>query len=250
MLTFAMKALRVSLLTLLALGAAAVTGRSVEAAGSTIPSLPALPAAWQTKLAALVPKPGQVVQLMEQRPSLTLVELQRRVTTVGGSREALSAVMASVQKGDRPVYDERLGISREEFQQYLVFQPVLTPIGRSLKLPLTREGNRLRLGDAPGLGGALRGLTLDLLTGELRTPEGFSGRPRLVSASNAPDRSIDIRGGFVWLVKGTNPSTQNALDGQLQLLQLPGSQIILSYSRTSILGGRISEGAVILRYSR
>ncbi|GBF08235.1 hypothetical protein DAERI_270009 [Deinococcus aerius] len=71
-----------------------------------------------------------------------------------------------------------------------------------------------------------------------------------MSASNAPDRSIDIRGGFVWSVKGNNPSTQNALDGQLQLLQLPGSQIILSYSRTSILGGRISEGAVILRYSR
>ncbi|WP_245558009.1 hypothetical protein [Deinococcus apachensis] len=247
-----MKALRVSLLTLITLGGAAVTGRPVEAAGTTIPSLPALPAAWQAKLAGLAPKPGQVVQLMEQRPSLALVGLQQRVTIAGGSREALSAVMASVQKGDRPAYDERLNISREEFQQYLVFQPVLTPSGRSLKLPVTREGNRLKFGDVPGLRGVLRGLTLDLVTGELRTPEGFTGKPRLVTASTAPDRSIDIRGGFVWSVKGTNPATQNALDGQLQLLQLPGSQVILSYSRTSILHGRISEGdgPVILRYSR
>lgn len=246
MLTLAMKALRFSLLTLLALGGVAVTGHPVEAA----PGVPTLPAGWQARLAALVPQPGQAVQIMEQRPSVTLVELQQRVTIAGGSRDALLGVMASVQRGDRPSYDERLGITREEFQQYLVFQPVLVPSGRSLRLPLTRDGNRLRFGDAPGLGGVLRGLVLDLGTGELRAPEGFTGRPRIVSASTAPDRPLDIRGGFVWTVKGTNPATQNAVDGQLQLLQLPGSQVILSYSRLSILGGPITEGAVILRFSR
>lgn len=241
-----MKALRLSFLTLVALSGAGVLGRPGEAAAGLTP----LPAGWQARLSALVPQPGQVAQLMEQRASMTIVELQQRVTTVGGSRDALRAVMASVQKGDRPSYDERLGISREEFQQYVVFQPVLSPSGKSLKLPVSRDGNRLKFGDAPGLGGVLRGLVLDLGTGELRVPEGFSGRPRSVSASTAPDRTLDIRGGFVWTVKGTNPATQNAVDGNLQLLQLPGGQVILSYSRLSILGGPISQGAVVLRYSR
>ncbi|ABF46376.1 hypothetical protein Dgeo_2082 [Deinococcus geothermalis DSM 11300] len=241
-----MKALRAALLTLLVLGGAAVTSTPVGAASS----VENLPAGWQSKLAALVPQPGQLVQLMERRSSLAFVELQQRVAMAGGSRDALRAVMLSVAKGEAPTYDERLGISRQEFQQYVVFQPTLVATGRSLKLPLTRDGNRLKFGDAPGLNGVLRGLVLDLGTGELRTPEGFGTRPRAVVPSTAPDRTLDIRGGFEWTVKGNSPVTQNGISGQLQILQLGGSQVILSYSRLSMLHGTIDQGGVILGYTR
>lgn len=225
---------------------AGVAFASLALAGTT--SLPG--SGWMAKLAALLPQPGQVVQLMEQRPNLTLVELQRRVTLRGGSPDALKAVIASAAKGQRPSYDERLGIPRAEFERYLVFQPVLTPTGKVVKLPLTREGNRLRFGDAPALGGVLRGLVLDLGTGELRTPEGFVTKPRPITPSEAPDRTLDIRGGYEWVVKGNSPVTQNGVNGQLQLLHLTGGQVVFSYYRLSMMRGTIQEGGVIFGYSR
>lgn len=245
MLAFGMRAARLPLSPLFAL-AGTVLG-TLAVAGTT--SLPA-PGWSMAKLAGLLPQPGQVVQLLGQRPSLTLVELQRQVTRAGGSPDALRAVMVSAAKGQKPSYDERLGISRVEFERYLVFQPVLVPTGKSVKLPLTREGTRLRFGDVPGLGGVLRGLVLDLATGELRTPEGFATKPRPVPASNAPDRTLDIRGGLEWAVKGNSPVTQNGVNGQLQLLQLAGGQVIFSYYRLSMLHGTINEGGVTLSYTR
>ncbi|WP_264775470.1 hypothetical protein [Deinococcus aetherius] len=240
-----MRAARPSLQPLLAL-VALVTG-TLSVAGTA--SLPA-PGGWAARLGALLPQPGQIVQFMEQQPRLTLVELQRQVTRVGGSPDALRAVMVSAAKGEKPAYDERLGITRGEFERYLVFQPILSATGRVLKLPLSREGNRLRFGDAPGLGGVLRGLVLDLTTGELRTPEGFATRPRPVSVTTAPDRTLDIRGGFEWVIKGNSPVTQNGVNGQLQLLQLGGGQVIFSYYRLSMLHGIINEGGVIFGYTR
>ncbi|WP_245872806.1 hypothetical protein [Deinococcus planocerae] len=240
-----MVAPRLLLQPLLAL-AVTVTGTLALAGTASLPA----PGTWAAKLGALLPQPGQAVQLMEQRPRLTLVELQQRVTRVGGSPDALRAVMMSAAKGQKPTYDERLGLTREEFERYLVFQPVLATTGKVLKLPLTREGNRLRFGDAPGLGGVLRGLVLDLTTGELRTPEGFATKPRAILANTAPDRILDIRGGYEWVVKGNSPVTQNGVNGQLQLLQLTGGQVIFSYYRLSMLHGTIQEGGVVFGYTR
>lgn len=242
-----MKALRVSLFTLLTLGSAVLLERSSAAQGTTGA---ALPPGWQGKLAALVPQPGQSVQPMEQRSDLALVELQRRVTEVNGSRDALRSLMISFARGERPEYDERLGITREEFQRYLVFRPVLVPAGKPVRLNVARDGNLLKFGDAPGALGVLRGLVLDLGTAELRTPEGFASKPRALAASTAADRSIDIRGGFEWNVKGNNPVTQNGVKAQLQLLQLPGNQVVLIYYRFGMLRGVISEGRVIVGYDR
>ncbi|GAA5534624.1 MULTISPECIES: hypothetical protein [Deinococcus] len=240
-----MKALRAPLLTLLALGGGAMLDRTAAS-----PSVPALPVGWQGRLGALLPQPGQTVQLMEQRASLAFVELQQRVTTVGGSRDALRALMFSAAKGEPLEYDERLGITQEEFRRYVVFPSVLAPTGKTARLNVVREGNRLKFGDTPGLNGVLRGLVLDLGTGELHTPEGFGSKPRPVPPSTAPDRTIDIRGGFEWNVKGNSPVTQNGVKGQLQLLQLAGNQVILKYYRFSMLRGVTSEGSIILSYTR
>ncbi|WP_246580563.1 hypothetical protein [Deinococcus aestuarii] len=240
-----MRAARLPLQPLLAL-AVTVTGALALAGTASLPS----PGGWAARLGALLPQPGQIVQFMEQQPRLTLVALQQQVTRAGGSPDALRAVMVSAAKGQKPAYDERLGITRTEFERYLVFQPVLTATGKVLKLPLSREGNRLRFGDAPGLGGVLRGLVLDLTTGELRTPEGFATRPRPIPVSAAPDRTLDIRGGYEWVVKGNSPVTQNGVNGQLQLLQLAGGQVVFSYYRLSMMHGTIHEGGVIFGYTR
>lgn len=244
-----MQAVRISLLTLAALSGAALP----VVAAQTPASVPALAPGWPARMAALLPQPGQSVQLMELRASGLRLELPQRVAAIGGDREALRITLSKAARGEVPQYDQRLGISRQEFESYLVFEPSLVPNGKKLKLPLSREGTRLKFGDAPGLNGVLRGLVLDLSTGELRTPEGFSGRPRPFVAVSAQDRllerNLNVRSGFEWSFQGRNPYTQNGVNLTLQLLQLGNGQVILNCYHFGMLRGTTSEGRVILQYT-
>ncbi|WP_240741195.1 hypothetical protein [Deinococcus sp. Arct2-2] len=210
-----------------------------------------LPAGWQAKLVALLPQAGQVTQILERRSSLSLFELQRRVTNVGGSPDALRTVIVNVSQGKAPVYDARLGITQDEFKRYLVFQQSLAPSGKSLKLPVMRDNGRLSFGDAAGMNGVFKGVTIDLKTGELRVPEGFSTRPSAVppSIGTSADR-LDVKLGYQWNLRANDPVTQNGIRGQFTLILLNSGQIILSYDRFSMLRGRINEGELILGYAR
>jgi len=239
-----MKAAR-PLLPLLLTSLVAVVAHAATTQGST-----PLPAGWQAKLAALLPQAGQTTQILERRSSLSLFELQRRVTNVGGSPDALRTVIVTVSQGKAPVYDARLGITQDEFKRYLVFQQSLAPSGKTLKLPVTRDNVRLTFGDTAGMNGVLRGVSIDLKTGELRVPEGFSTRPSAVMPSTNPDRTLDVKLGYQWRVRANDPVTQNGVNGELTLLLLNSGQIILSYNRLSMLRGRIDEGELILGYTR
>lgn len=220
---------------------------ALTVAGTALPvaSSPPLPL---SRLAGLLPAVGEVAQVMRLETRLTIVDLQQRVIEVGGSPDALRTVLASKARGELPVYDARLGISKEEFGRYLAFQPVPIPTGKTVKMPVIREPSRVTLGDAPGLNGLLRGLSFDLKTGDLRVPEGFTFRPTTVQASSAPDRTVDIRGGYQWNLRGHNPDTQNGIRGQFNLYQLGSGQIMLTYKRTSLVRGVFNEGELILRY--
>lgn len=239
-----MKAAR-PLLSLLLTSLVAVVAHAAATQGSM-----QLPAGWQAKLASLLPQAGQVTQILERRSSLSLFELQRRVTNVGGSPDALRSVIDAVSQGKLPVYDARLGITKTEFKSYLVFQQSLAPSGKTLKLPVTRDNGRLTFGDAAGMNGVLKGVSIDLKTGELRVPEGFSTRPSAVTPSASPDRTLDVKLGYQWNVRANDPVTQNGVNGELTLLMLSSGQIILSYTRLSMLRGRIDEGELILGYTR
>lgn len=203
------------------------------------------------RIAALLPTPGQVAQVVKIGSRITSVDLQKRVIEAGGSRKALENVLAVISSGGTPTYDERLNISRAEFGKYLAFQPVILPTDRTLKLPVTRDASRLTFGDTAGLNGVLRGLTIDLHSAELRVPEGFAVYPVAGSASSAADRSIDIRSAYIWnLTPSYNAQTQNGINGKFSLYQLGNGQVLLIYKRTSMLRGVVSEGEMILSYTR
>lgn len=208
----------------------------------------ALPAGWPARLAALLPGPAQPASLMERRSSLAIIELSMQVVKVGGDPDALKEVMASAARGVTPTYNERLGISRTDFQRYISFQPKLEAV-RSLKLPVVRDANRVTFGDAPGLGGVLKGTSIDLHNGELSTPEGFSARPVYVPAGSG-NRDLDIRSGFQWKVLGNNLAQGNGVRGTFNLWQLGNGQVLLSYNRSSMIRNVTSMGEVIVSYTR
>lgn len=207
---------------------------------------------YAAKLSALLPATAQNTQVMKLESKLTIVNLQRLVLQKGGSPDALRVVMASAAKGEQPSYDSRLGISREEFGKYITFQPVFTSTGRTLKLAVVRDSGRVTFTDASG-NGLLRGVSIDLQSGELRVPEGFTFKPVVISVSNAPDRSIDIRSGFQWNLKGFNAETESGIHGQFSVYQLGDGQSVLSYTRRSSLIRGVfnnTESEIILKYAR
>jgi hypothetical protein len=177
------------------------------------------------------------------------VDLSLRVMNVGGDPQALNQVMASAQRGETPAYNERLGISKKEFLSYLVFQPTLAA-SRTIRLSVSRDSNRVSFGDAPGMNGMLKGVIIDLRTGEMRGPEGFSAKATSVAPSDSEDRLLDVKSGFQWNIRGNNSGTGNGVRGVLNLLQLSSGDIILSYSRTSMLHNITTRGELIVRYHR
>ena len=217
-------------------------------------SVPAVPPdlGLRARLSALLPAPGTTAQFMQAQTRLSVIDFQQRVTQSGGDLKVLANVLGQAQQGNIPSYDERLGITKAEFQRYLylIFSKTLEPSGRTVKLALTREGSRLNFGDAGGAS-VLKGLSIDLSSGELTTVEGFSARPRSVQISPAQDATgMGVSSGLAWDVRGSNPRSQNALQGHLSLLQYGGGQVLLSYNRVSILKGRISEDNVMLMYRK
>ncbi|WP_240738372.1 hypothetical protein [Deinococcus fonticola] len=239
---------RIAALSGVVLGSLALTqGAAVP---STTPGVPAsLPATTATRLAGLLPGTGQVVQIMQLGSRLTAVDLQNRVLEVGGSREALQAVLAVIARGGMPVYDERLGISKAEFGKYLAFQPLLIPTGKTVKLPVTRDASRVTFLDSPALS-VLRGLSFDLRTGEVRIPEGFTIKPVSITPSSAPDRTLDIKQAFIWNMKAYNASTQNGVSGQLWLYHLTSGQVVIGYKRMSMIKGIPNDGDLMISYQR
>ncbi|MFC4452448.1 hypothetical protein [Deinococcus sonorensis] len=208
----------------------------------------------KARLAALLPLPGQQAQFMDTRSRL-LVTLQQRVFEENGDPVVLADKLKQIEQGKVPSYDERLGITRAEFQRYVVIQKTLEPSGRTFRLSVSRDALHLVFGDAQGAGAQaasiLKGLVIDLNTGELKTPEGFGARPTTVLvAANEDVTGLGQRSGYTWMLKGSNPTTMNAMDGRLSLLQLRSGQVLLSYSRVSILKGRVSEAAVNILYKR
>ena len=231
---------------------AAVQLSLLVTAGVLAQPVPALPeSSVRSRLTAMLPVPGTVAQIMEPKSGISVVELQRRVSECGGDLKVLASVVGQIQSSGVPSYDERLCLSRAEFQRLLIFRPTLEQSGRTVRLSMIRDAGRVVFTDAQGSAPTLRGLVIDLNSGELSTAEGFSAHPNVIQRSPAQDTTgLGISGGFVWDVRGNNPRTQNALNGHLSLLQASGGQVLLSYSRVSIQKGRVSEDNLNLLFRR
>ncbi|PTA67679.1 hypothetical protein C8263_11235 [Deinococcus arcticus] len=224
-----------------------VAGYGFGASSAPVPS-PLAPSLL-TRLSALLPQTAQPVTLLTRRSSISTVQLELRVASVGGDPAVLRQIAVSAARGVPPVYDERLNITREEFKKYVVFQETLASTGKTFRLSVTRDAGRVTFGDGPSMNGVLRGVSVDLKTGEMRSPEGFSARPVSVPPNDDPSRGLEVRTGFQWRIFG-NGSAGRAVNGTLSLLQLNSGRIVLAYTRNSMLDYKLNVGELIVEYTR
>lgn len=208
---------------------------------------------WKARGAALLPVNGQQAQLLEMKSQLSVVQLRRRAAEAGADQQVLSDLLGKVQRGQLPGYDPRLKISEADFKRYLVFAQVLQPTGKAVRLAAQQGAGRLTFGDMGGTA-LLRGISIDLSTGEMRFPEGFQAKPEYVyvSALEAAQRDdpLGARSGYVWQVRGSNPATQTALNGHFALMGFSNGTVLLSYNRNGIVRGNVAVGSLSLSYSR
>lgn len=217
------------------------------------PGAPTAVSDWRSKFAPLLPQTGQLAQIMETRARFSMTEVRRRVLDAGGDARLLDQMQVSAERGVAPLYDKRVKISEDDFRRYLVIQQELQPSGKAVRLSILRSSNRLTFGDAGGTA-LLRGISLDLDSGDLRFPEGFSAKPEALNisalqAASAED-PLGKRSGYVWNVRGSNPFTLNALNGHFALLSLSDGSVLISYNRNGILNGAVATGNLILNFSR
>lgn len=199
----------------------------------------------RARVQALLPAPGQDAALLAWTRNAQVEVISERIAQAGRLNPVwFRAYFASVVPGSSPAYDSHLGdagVSPEDYQLWLKFRNKISlqATGESVRLNVTRSGNKVVFGGAPGAE-ALKGLTLDLASGELRTPEGFSAKPRAVQVSADQDQfDIGARSGYGWTVQGSDPKTQNAIRATLNMFQLANGQVLLSYNRRSIVAGRL-----------
>jgi len=211
----------------------------------------ALSGDWRSRLAPLLPISGQVAQVMETRARFSMTEVRRRVLDAGGDPRLLDQMQVSAERGVAPLYDKRVKISENDFRRYLVIQQELQPSGKSVRLSVVKSSSRLTFGDAGGTA-LLRGISLDLVSGEMRFPEGYSALPEAfnitAAQAAAAEDPLGKRSGYVWKVRGNTPVTFTALNGHFALLSMGDGSVLISYNRNGIVNGTVSSGSLILNF--
>lgn len=67
----------------------------------------------------------------------------------------------------------------------------------------------------------------------MTTPEGFTAKIAAFKP-NPTDRTLDVRSGFQWKIRGNDIKTFSGINGTLNLWLLGSGQIVLTYERNSM----------------
>ena len=204
----------------------------------------------RARLSPLLPQPGQNARIMEWRTTAAgVATIQDRLAD--NAPALLEDFVASVRLGRVPPYDPRFGVTRDEYARTVVFRNTLTSTSRGVRLNVIRTDRKLTFGQAVGAE-AMRGVSLDLVTGEMRLPEGYIARPHAVQVSAELDGTgLGARSGWGWKFQGSDPKTFNAIDASISLMRLASGSVVLTFNRISIVKGRLQpEVQLYLTYTR
>lgn len=204
----------------------------------------ALPSDLKGRLAALLPDNGQSAQVMDivRDPAIAALEKRLSQAIAQDPRWFDEYRRANINASELP-WSAKLGLTRNEWvtlnkdsgKRFTRAQPP-----RTASVAWQRSGNRVTFTRGSGTEN-LGGITLDLVTGELRLPEGYSAKPYNVDVTikNGVDKNgyVDAFGqsrrGLGWSINVMTSSTR--FEARFYLLQLESGALVLSYDRTSLV---------------
>lgn len=192
---------------------------------------------FKSRMLAMLPENAQNAEVMAWVPDPEVVAIKERIRQAQQQDPRWFREYAAEHADDPvPPWHPKFGVTESEYARTLSPDWLhLEKTGKQVRLFLSRTGNKVVFQGGPGAE-ALRGLTLDVSTGEVRIPEGFSAKPRTVDLSEKDDHiGLGARKGWGWSFEGVNLKTHVAVKANLNLLQLASGGVVLAYNRGSTL---------------
>lgn len=195
----------------------------------------------RARLLAMLPDSAQSAQVLEYTQDPEYAALQERVDFAMRQDPLwFRDYLAQYQGQSRIPYNPKFGVNEREYLRYIgdCCRGVrLTKNGKAVRLSISRSGNKVTFQGGGGADG-LRGLTLDIVTGELRVPEGFSARPHPIIA-NDNALGLQPRKGWGWQITNSKASSRMSMWAGFSLLQFQNGTVLLSYHRQTSVGGQL-----------
>ncbi|WP_157448821.1 hypothetical protein [Deinococcus peraridilitoris] len=193
----------------------------------------------RARLLAFMPDNGQVAEVMVWTPDPQIMAIKERIRQASQQDPRWFREYAAEHGADSPPWHPKFGVSEGEYQRSLSPDWVrLERTGKTVRLLVVKTGNRVTFQGGVGAE-ALRGLSLDVASGELRTAEGFTARPRTVNVAAKDDHlGLGARRGWSWQIEDVNLRTRTAVIANLGLQQLSNGGVLLAYNRGSTVDGK------------
>ena len=194
----------------------------------------------RARLLLLLPDNGQSAEIMRWETDPMYNAIQDRIRQAMSLDPRWFREYAALHRNtDRLPYHEKFGVSESEYQRYQADDWLhLERTGRTARLLISKTGNKVTFHGGSGAE-ALRGITLDTVSGELSIPEGMSAKPRPVSVAAQDDRiGLGARKGWGWSIEGVNLKTRTAVVAKFHLMQLSSGAVLLAYNRGTLVDSK------------
>ncbi len=193
----------------------------------------------RSRLTAMLPNSSpQSVELLEWQANDEIVAIRDRILQAQRADPRWFRAYEDAHAGEDVLpWHPKFGVTPGDYQKYLsADRGSFVKTGRVTNLLLDKLGNKIIFRGGSGIE-ALRGLLLDVVSGELQLPEGFKAMPEPVSV-NVRSAGLAPRRGYAWHMEGADTTNKLVLRAQLSLLRFDDGSVLLSYNRVSAKNGK------------
>ena len=192
----------------------------------------------KSRLMALLPGSVQSVELLEWQPNEEIVAIRERILQAQRADPRWFREYAASHEDQEVLpWHPKFGVSERDYQKYLsADRGHFAKTGKTTNLVMDKVGTKVIFRGGNGVE-ALSGLLLDLVSGELRLPEGFTASPIPVNVS-VSNSGLGPRKGYAWHINGADTTAKLVLRVQLSLLQFADGSVLMSYNRASAKNSR------------
>jgi hypothetical protein len=196
---------------------------------------------FKARMTGMIPEHNQVAEIMEFGYDEQIQEIHERFRQAERQdpRWFRDYRAAHADSAFLP-YHVKFGVSAQEYERLLTDKGLrLIRTGRTARLAVTISGGKAIFQGGSGAE-ALKGIVLNLATGELRLPESnLVARPQVRSVGTRGDvLGLGSRSGWGWEISSTNPQSRVSVWANFTLMQFPNGTVLLAYKKAAIINNK------------
>ncbi|WP_157463467.1 hypothetical protein [Deinococcus pimensis] len=196
---------------------------------------------FKARMTAMLPENNQVAEIMEFGYDQEIQNIQERFRQAERQDPRWFRDWRAAHADD-PIlpYHVKFGVSAQEYERLLTDKGLrLVRTGRTARLNVTVSGGRMIFQGGSGAE-ALKGIVLNLNTGELRVPESsVVARPQTRYVNGRGDvLGLGTRSGWGWEVSSANPQSRVNIWANFTLMQFSNGTVLLAFKKAALVDNR------------